>query len=185
MVFQHRRQEWFPWFHERRSGSGSAYHVCSLSVIVVLQKVSSPHVRFIIKKIIMQWRNIHMPKTTRASPGFPAPWSPVNMIWQYVVLRPLWTACVSSGTVARVKAMEQTEYVYCVLDRGELHLPKQWGTMRLCHKQGSLHATTNYYTINAYIKILENTRVHSKGYYVKQYDCTCRCTALWAKSNTN
>ena len=25
-------------------------------------------------------------------------------------------------------------------------------------------------------KILENTRVHSKGYYVKQYDCTCKCT---------
>jgi len=80
--------------------------------------------------------------------------------------------------------MEETEYVYCVLDTGELHLPigsdsywpLQASTMRLCHKQGSLHATTNYYTINAKIKILENTRVHSKGYYVKQYDCTFRCT---------
>ena len=96
-----------------------------------------------------------MPKTTRASPGFPAPWSPVNMIWQYVIGRLSSTACVSS--IAGVKAMEQTEYVYCVLDTGELHLPigsdsywpLQASTMRLCHKQGSLHATTNYYTINA------------------------------------
>ena len=45
--FGHRHQEWFAWFQERRSGS--AYHVCSLSVIVVLQKISSPHVQFIIK----------------------------------------------------------------------------------------------------------------------------------------
>ena len=105
-----------------------------------------------------------MPKTTRASSGFPAPWSAVNMIWQYVIGKPSSTACVSPGMIdSRSKAIEQTEYVYCVLDTGELHLaigsdsywPLQASTMRLCHKQGSLHATTNYYTINAKIKILE------------------------------
>jgi len=31
MVFRHRHEEWFAWCQERRSGS--AYHVCSLSVI--------------------------------------------------------------------------------------------------------------------------------------------------------
>ena len=165
--FGHRHQEWFAWFQERRSGW--AYHVCSLSVIVVLQKISSPHVQFIIKsrtsgplleqiyigplhkKIVMLWRNIHMPKTTRASPGFDRQ-----------------PACHQEWSIAGVKAIEQTEYVYCVLDTGELHLPigsdsywpLQASTMRLCHKQGSLHATTNYYTINAkrYLKILECTR---------------------------
>jgi len=66
--------------------------------------------------------------------------------------------------------MEQTEYVYCVLDTGELHLPigsdsywpLQASTMRLCHKQGSLHATL-IITLSMH-KILENTRVHKGSF---------------------
>ena len=157
MVFRHRHQEWFAWFQDRRSGS--AYHVCSLSVIIVLQKISWPHVQFIIKsrtsgplleqicigpllkkKVIMQWRNIHMPKT-----GLRSPWIGI-MSWLGLYGQP---ACHQEWSIAGVKAMELTEYVYCVLDTGELHLPigsdsywpLQASTMRLCHKQGSLHAT--------------------------------------------
>jgi hypothetical protein len=63
-----------------------------------------------------------MPKTTRATGRLSS--TLVSgyhdlLIWQYVIGRLSWTACVSPGMLARVKAMEQTEYVYCVLDTGE------------------------------------------------------------------
>ena len=76
-------------------------------LLLYYKKISSPHVQFIIKSRtsgplleqicigpLLKKNYYAVKKYTHAQD-----WSPVIMIWQYVVVRPLWTACVSPATI--------------------------------------------------------------------------------------